>query len=44
VSPPAGCKADELTGPRSQDVRGLAAEYNTALVWPITSVEVPQMQ
>jgi NAD(P)H dehydrogenase (quinone) len=31
----------ELTGPRSQDVNGLAAEYSEALGRPITYVDVP---
>jgi len=31
----------ELTGPRSQDMRGVAAEYADALGRPITYVDVP---
>jgi uncharacterized protein YbjT (DUF2867 family) len=32
-------KVYELTGPRSQDPRGLAAEYAEALGWPVTYVD-----
>jgi uncharacterized protein YbjT (DUF2867 family) len=34
-------KVYELTGPRSQDLRGLAAEYAEALGRPVTYVDVP---
>jgi uncharacterized protein YbjT (DUF2867 family) len=34
-------KVYELTGPRSQDMRGLAAEYSKALGRPVTYVDVP---
>ena len=34
-------KIYELTGPRSQDMRGIAAEYSAALGRPITYVDVP---
>jgi NAD(P)H dehydrogenase (quinone) len=34
-------KVYELTGPRSQDMRGLAAEYSEALGRPVTYVDVP---
>jgi uncharacterized protein YbjT (DUF2867 family) len=34
-------KVYELTGPRSQDVDGIAAEYSAALGRPITYVDVP---
>jgi uncharacterized protein YbjT (DUF2867 family) len=34
-------KVYELTGPLSQDVRGLAAEYSEALGRPVTYVDVP---
>jgi uncharacterized protein YbjT (DUF2867 family) len=34
-------KVYELTGPRSQDMDGVAAEYSAALGRPITYVEVP---
>src|SRR3954465_10879989 len=34
-------KAIELTGPRSQDMRAVAAEYSEALGRPITYVDVP---
>jgi uncharacterized protein YbjT (DUF2867 family) len=34
-------KVYELTGPRSQDVRGLAAEYSEALGRPVKYVDVP---
>src|SRR5262249_3507505 len=37
-------KVYELTGPRSQDVRGLAAEYAEALGRPVTYVDVPLEQ
>jgi NAD(P)H dehydrogenase (quinone) len=34
-------KVYELTGPKSQDMRGLAAEYSEALGRPVTFVDVP---
>jgi uncharacterized protein YbjT (DUF2867 family) len=34
-------KVYELTGPKSQDIRGLAAEYSDALGRPVTYVDVP---
>src|SRR5215471_11923173 len=34
-------KVYELTGPKSQDMRGLAAEYSEALGQPVTYVDVP---
>ena len=34
-------KVYQLTGPRSQDVRGLAAEYSDALGRPVAYVDVP---
>jgi NAD(P)H dehydrogenase (quinone) len=34
-------KIYELTGPRSQDMAGMAAEYSTALGRPVTYVDVP---
>ena len=34
-------KVYELTGPKSQDLRGLAAEYSEALGRPVTYVDVP---
>ena len=34
-------KVYELTGPKSQDGRGLAAEYSEALGRPVSYVEVP---
>ena len=34
-------KTYELTGPRSQDLQGLAAEYSTALGRSVTYVDVP---
>src|SRR5262245_9058267 len=34
-------KVYELTGPKSQDVRGLAAEYSEALGRPVSYVDVP---
>jgi uncharacterized protein YbjT (DUF2867 family) len=34
-------KVYELTGPRSQDLRGLAAEYAEALGRPVTYVDMP---
>jgi uncharacterized protein YbjT (DUF2867 family) len=34
-------KVYELTGPKSQDMRGLAAEYSEALGRPVTYVDVP---
>jgi uncharacterized protein YbjT (DUF2867 family) len=34
-------KVYELTGPKSQDIRGLAAEYSEALGRPVTYVDVP---
>jgi NAD(P)H dehydrogenase (quinone) len=34
-------KVHELTGPRSQDMNGIAAEYASALGQPITYVDVP---
>jgi NAD(P)H dehydrogenase (quinone) len=34
-------KVYELTGPKSQDVRGLAAEYAEALGRPVTYVDAP---
>jgi uncharacterized protein YbjT (DUF2867 family) len=37
-------KVYELTGPLSQDVRGLAAEYSEALGRPVVSVDVPLEQ
>ena len=37
-------KVYELTGPRSQDLRGLAAEYAEALGRPVTYVDVPLEQ
>jgi uncharacterized protein YbjT (DUF2867 family) len=37
-------KVYELTGPRSQDMHGLAAEYSEALGRPITYVDVPLEQ
>jgi uncharacterized protein YbjT (DUF2867 family) len=37
-------KVFELTGPRSQDVRGLAADYAEALGRPVTYVDVPLEQ
>src|SRR5262245_43603212 len=37
-------KVYELTGPRSQDVGGLAAEYSEALGRPVTYVDVPLEQ
>jgi NAD(P)H dehydrogenase (quinone) len=37
-------KTYELTGPRSQDMRGVAAEYADALGRPITYVDVPFAQ
>jgi uncharacterized protein YbjT (DUF2867 family) len=37
-------KVYELTGPRSQDMRGLAAEYSEALGRPVTYVDVPLEQ
>ena len=35
------CKIYELTGPRSQDIAGVAAEYSAALGRKITYVDVP---
>jgi NAD(P)H dehydrogenase (quinone) len=37
-------KVYELTGPKSQDMRGLAAEYSEALGRPVTCVDVPLEQ
>jgi NAD(P)H dehydrogenase (quinone) len=37
-------KVYELTGPKSQDMRGLAAEYSEALGRPVTYVDVPLEQ
>jgi uncharacterized protein YbjT (DUF2867 family) len=37
-------KVYELTGPKSQDLRGLAAEYAAALGRPVTYVDVPLEQ
>jgi uncharacterized protein YbjT (DUF2867 family) len=37
-------KVYELTGPKSQDMRGLAAEYSEALGRPVTYVDVPYEQ
>jgi uncharacterized protein YbjT (DUF2867 family) len=37
-------KVYELTGPRSQDVQGIAAEYAAALGRPVTYVDVPLEQ
>ena len=34
-------KIYQLTGPRSQDMAGMAAEYSAALVRPVTYVDVP---
>jgi uncharacterized protein YbjT (DUF2867 family) len=34
-------KVYELTGPKSQDIRGLAAEYSEALGRPVTYVDLP---
>jgi uncharacterized protein YbjT (DUF2867 family) len=34
-------KVYELTGPKSQDIRGLAADYSEALGRPVTYVDVP---
>ena len=35
------CKIYELTGPRSQDMASMAAEYSEALGRPVTHVDVP---
>ncbi len=37
-------KVYELTGPKSQDMRGLVAEYSEALGRPVTYVDVPLEQ
>jgi NAD(P)H dehydrogenase (quinone) len=37
-------KASELTGPKSQDMRAMAAEYSSALGESITYVDVPLEQ
>jgi len=37
-------KVYELTGPKSQDIRGLAAEYSEALGRPVAYVDVPLEQ
>ena len=37
-------KVYELTGPKSQDMHGVAAEYSAALTGPITYVDVPLEQ
>ena len=37
-------KVYELTGPKSQDLHGLAAEYAAALGRPVTYVDVPLEQ
>ena len=37
-------KVYELTGPKSQDIRGLAAEYSEALCRPVAYVDVPLEQ
>jgi uncharacterized protein YbjT (DUF2867 family) len=37
-------KAYELTGPRSQDMTAMAAEYSAALGRPVTYVDVPLQQ
>jgi uncharacterized protein YbjT (DUF2867 family) len=37
-------KAYELTGPRSQDMTAMAAEYSAALGRPVTYVDVPHQQ